>query len=200
MNWRSSLSEKLVWLPKLGIGYYPVEASPYDESYWERYQSYKHTPIGIKLNQARIDIVYRYYWQTIVDVGIGNAAFIEVIPNGKGTDINPAAIEWLTKNDKLWTPGDVEAMTFWDSLEHIHNPEPLLNHARRYVFVSCPIYQDRDHILRSKHFRPDEHCWYWTKDGLELFMSNFGFSLVEYSNVESRIGREDIGSFVFKRI
>jgi hypothetical protein len=31
------------------------------------------------------------------------------------------------------------------------------------------------------------------------FMSNFGFTLVEFTNVETFLGREDIGSFVFKR-
>lgn len=90
-------------------------------------------------------------------------------------------------------------MSFWDSLEHIHNPTDLLDCIENYAFISTPIYKDKEHILRSKHFRPDEHCWYFTKDGIINFMSNFGFYCIEYSNIETEIGREDIGSFVFKR-
>jgi hypothetical protein len=100
---------------------------------------------------------------------------------------------------KYREPSKIDAMSFWDSLEHIHNPTALLDNIKTYAFISCPVYRDKEHILGSKHFRPDEHCWYWTKTGLMAFMSNFGFTLIEYSNVETFLGREDIGSFVFKR-
>jgi hypothetical protein len=66
--------------------------------------------------------------------------------------------------------------------------------------VSCPIYENSEHILRSKHFRKDEHCWYWTEQGLITFMRHYGFEVVESNRMESDIGREDIGTFVFKRI
>ena len=157
------------------------------------------TDIGKTLNQARVNIVKEYEWNEIIDIGIGSGAFIKEFSNAYGFDINPNAIEWLKQNNKWKEPSNVDAMSFWDSLEHIHNPTELLGNIKKYAFVSCPIYTDKDHILRSKHFRPDEHCWYWTYEGLIKFMSNFGFYLLEYSNIETLIGREDIGSFTFKR-
>jgi hypothetical protein len=38
------------------------------------------------------------------------------------------------------TPVDVAC--FWDSLEHIHNPTPLLQNVRRWVFTSLPIFRN----------------------------------------------------------
>lgn len=193
------MKEKLLWLPEFGIGYYPVEDQPYDEQYWQKYLAMEQTDIGKTLNQARVNMVKEYEWNEIIDIGIGSGAFIKEFSNAYGFDINPNAIEWLKQNNKWKEPSNVDAMSFWDSLEHIHNPTELLGNINKYAFVSCPIYTDKDHILRSKHFRPDEHCWYWTYQGLIKFMSNFGFYLLEYSNIETLIGREDIGSFTFKR-
>ncbi len=193
------MKEKLLWLPEFGIGYYPVEDQPYDEQYWQKYLAMEQTDIGKTLNQARVNMVKEYEWNEIIDIGIGSGAFIKEFSNAYGFDINPNAIEWLKQNNKWKEPSNVDAMSFWDSLEHIHNPTELLGNINKYAFVSCPIYTDKDHILRSKHFRPDEHCWYWTYEGLIKFMSNFGFYLLEYSNIETLIGREDIGSFTFKR-
>jgi len=193
-------SDKLIWFPRLGIGYYPVEEAPYDQAYWEKYLTYEDTQIGRDLNTARVDMVLKYQFDSLIDIGIGSGAFIKAIPFAKGFDINPSAIEWMKSVDKFTEPCEVDAMSFWDALEHIHNPEHLLSLVRKYVFVSCPIYKDKAHILRSKHFRPDEHCWYYTSDGLKEFMANYGFECIEESTIESDLGREDIGSFTFKRV
>ena len=193
------MKEKLLWLRDYGLGYYPVEEAPYDEAYWFKYQKMEMTDIGKALNKARLDMVNKYQWESLIDIGIGSGAFIRELPNAYGFDINPKAIEWLKGVGKYKEPEPIDAMTFWDSLEHIHNPTQLLDNIKKIVFISTPIYDDKDHVLRSKHFRPDEHCWYFTKDGLIDFMANFGFYMVEYSDIETELGREDIGSFVFKR-
>jgi len=75
----------------------------------------------------------------------------------------------------------------------------MLQGAKEFVFVSCPIYDDVEHVLRSKHFKPDEHCWYWTIKGLTTFMRIFGFEVQEINWMETEIGRESIATFVFKR-
>jgi len=70
---------------------------------------------------------------------------------------------------------------------------------RKWLFVSLPIFRDAEHVLRSKHFRPQEHVWYFSRDGLIYAMKQCGFDLVSESNVETELGREDIGTFAFKR-
>lgn len=192
--------DNLAWIPKLGIGYYPVRSNPYDEAYFEAYNAIKATPIGLALNKARIDLVNKYTNGSVLDIGIGNGAFVEARDDTFGFDINPVAVKWLIDRNKYRHPfRGAQALTFWDSLEHIHNPTLMLQGAKEFVFVSCPIYDDVEHVLRSKHFKPDEHCWYWTVQGLTTFMRIFGFEVQEMNRMETEIGREDIGTFVFKR-
>lgn len=193
--------KQLVWWPELGLGWYPVEDQPYDRAYWEKYLVMDVSPTGDALNEARCNLVRKYYTgNDLVDVGIGGGRFVREI-GGFGYDINPDAVEWLNREGRWRNPYvcTVEALTFWDSLEHIHDPVSLLSHAKDYVFVSAPIYENADHILRSKHFRKDEHCHYWTKDGLIRLMSGWGFDCLEYNEMEQACGREDIGTFVFRK-
>ena len=120
-----------------------------------------------------------------------------------GFDINPKAIEWLKKERRwhnlLMSEKPVDHLTFWDSLEHIHDPETILSRVKDSVFVSMPIYENAEHILKSKHFRKDEHCWYFTDDGLKLFMSLFGFECERQSTGE-QLYREDIHTYHFRRV
>ena len=53
--------------------------------------------------------------------------------------------------------------------------------------------------MKSKHFRPKEHYWYFTRQGFIDYMKQFKFKLFEIRNDEIAIGREDIVTFVFKR-
>jgi len=201
MNLFQEFSEsELSWIPALGIGYYPVKANPYNEAYFQAYNAIKETPIGLALNKARTELVNKYTNDKVLDIGIGNGAFVEGRENTYGFDINPVAVQWLVDNGKYRHPfRGANALTFWDSLEHIHNPTLMLQGAKEFVFVSCPIYNDAEHVLGSKHFKRDEHCWYWTVEGLIRFMSAFGFQVQEVNWMETEIGREDIGTFVFKR-
>ena len=191
----------LAWVQSLGIGYYPVQANPYNDSYFEAYNAIKETPIGLALNEARKSLVDRFTNGSVLDIGVGNGAFVEDRDNTYGFDINPVAVEWLIARNKYRHPfRGADALTFWDSLEHIHNPTLMLQGAKEFVFISCPIYDDVEHVLKSKHFKPNEHCWYWTVEGLIRFMDMFGFEVQEVNWMETEIGREDIGTFVFKRI
>nr|WP_230964181.1 methyltransferase domain-containing protein [Pseudomonas aeruginosa] len=92
-----------------------------------------------------------------------------------------------------------EAVTCWDSLEHIPEPEKLLDHVGEWLFVSMPIYKDQTDCLASKHYKPGEHCWYWSLPGLVAWCERQGFELVEMNEAESDLGREGITSFAFRR-
>lgn len=196
---------RLTWWPQLGIGYYPVEASPYDQDYFDRYARNAQTDLGRALMRGRCGFVERHFRGTLIDVGIGSGAFIEARKLSRrttyGYDINPAALKWLDERMLLVDPYLIpfDAMTLWDVLEHIEDFQSLLAHCREWLFLSLPIFRDAEHALRSKHFRPDEHCWYFTRDGLLFAMQACGFGLVSESAFETDLGREDIGSFAFKR-
>lgn len=205
----SLTADRLIWLHDLGIGYYPVKAGDgaYDRAYWEKYRGYDQTRMGERLTQARVDLVKRHLKpghdgsRLLVDVGIGGGRFVDDM-QCFGYDINPHAKDWLMRHGLYLNPwqGPVAALTFWDSLEHIHDPMPLLANAREFVFVSCPIFENAAHARRSKHYRTDEHCWYFTWYGLVMFMKRAGFALIHDNLMEQDLGREDIGTFVFERV
>jgi len=158
--------------------------------------------------QARVDFVDRHYQQKeyygLLDIGIGSGAFIDLRLREwftLGYDVSPSGIAWLKKRDVWHDPYEhpVQAATMWDVLEHIPDYPKLLDRVHEWLFLSLPIFRDAEHALRSKHFKPKEHCWYFSRDGLLFAMEVCGFALVSESYVETELGREDIGSFAFRR-
>lgn len=201
---------EFIWVPEKGIGYYPVKESPYDEAYFDKYLSYENTPMGTKLTESRVKFVNSHYSGNMVDVGIGCGSFVKERPaffTGTfsaftyGFDINPKGVKWLNDRKLYFDPSKnkIGAASFWDSLEHIHDPDTILNNITDWVFISMPIYRTGEHVLCSKHFKKEEHCWYFTNEGLIAWMATKGFECVEISHFESLLGREDIWSYAFKR-
>ena len=119
-----------------------------------------------------------------------------------GRDVNPKAKEWLGERKALWDLNkhpDVYAMTFWDSLEHIVEPGVLLA-CTQWAFISTPIYNSAEHCFHSKHYKPGEHLWYFTDWGLKRWMAGQGFALIDSNKMEESVGREDIGTYAFRRL
>jgi len=199
---------RLTWWPQLGIGHYPVTAgvAPYDQEYFDRFGRDAATPLGLALMQGRVNFVEQHWQSTLIDVGIGSGAFVELRrARGQttyGYDVNPAGVRWLDERGLAIDPYCVPtpAMTLWDVLEHIPDYRPLLANVRQWLFVSLPIFSDAYHVLRSKHFRPQEHIWYFTREGLVNAMKACGFTLVAESDFETALGRADIGTFAFRRV
>lgn len=201
-TFRELQASSLVWLPEHGIGHYPVpDNRPYDADYFTRYQAMAETPMGQQLTAARIQLVVRHYQGPLLDVGIGSGQFVSGYPGALGFDVNPAGVAWLHQRNAYadlyanrW-----RALTMWDVLEHLDEPERAVQQATKFVFVSIPVFDNAEHVLRSKHFRPDEHIFYWTHEGLLKWFKAQGFTCVEHNTFESELGREGIGSYAFCR-
>jgi hypothetical protein len=176
----------------------------YGEKYFETYVGYKDTPMEIRLNKCRNDLVSRHYGNGyMVDIGIGSGAFIRSRPMTHGKDVNRVAIEWLCKEHKHCIGlNNYPALSFWDVLEHVKQPQEYLDLVRNgaYIFVSIPIFEDLKKIRESKHYRPNEHLYYFTEKGFINWLSWYGFKLLEVNQEETLAGREGITSFAFKRI
>lgn len=216
--------EEWLWDERRGRGYLPLdgsqEAKPYkpieyDDAYFAKYLGYSQTIQGRTINNSRTKLVSGWLSDDgtvdfrngpILDVGIGCGMFVERMrSNGwqaYGTDISKAGLAWLQNRGCLWPEGrSAEVLTFWDTFEHIPEVKELLDfHKAKFVFISMPIYQNEEDCLRSKHFKPGEHCWYFTARGLESFMDEASYELCEMNRKETIFGgREDISSFVFRR-
>jgi hypothetical protein len=195
----------LTWFDA-GVGWYNVTTgiAPYDRAYFEKYRGYGRTEMGRKLNAARVDFVARHYPQGLLcDVGIGSGSFIEARPQVTfGFDVNPIGVQWLRERGLFADPYRVirfPALTLWDVLEHIEDFSPLLARCGEWLFLSLPLFRDCAHAEQSKHFRPDEHYWYFTANSLMFVLDRLGFDLVAQNDMETQLGREDIGTFAFRR-
>jgi len=199
------LESELVYVPALGIGRYPVPVNqrPYDADYFHKYRQLADTPMGQALTKSRVELVERHHGDGMVlDVGIGAGQFVAARPQTWGYDVNPVGVQWLKLRGcwaDLYTVDAFPALTFWDSLEHIDKPELAVAKAKQWVFVSIPIFANGDAIMASHHYRPNEHIFYFTHDGLLRWFAEQGFTCVESNTIESDLGRVGIGSYAFKR-
>jgi hypothetical protein len=198
----SESESRLVWLPEEGVGFYPVTnlSNIYDERYFKKYLGYEGTQLDLAINEFRIGLINKYIGGgRLIDVGIGSGSLIKSRRNTLGFDINPVAVDWLVRSDLFFDPrieGAADSISFFDSLEHILDFTLFINR-RKFVFVSLPIFTCVEHVLKSKHYRKNEHYWYWTADGLVSMFDRFGYRILERSSFESTLGRDDIQTFVF---
>lgn len=203
-------SELLQWDKRWGIGFYPVtEPIAYDDAYFEEYERREHSPMGTVLNRARVGLCHRFMENgtgpaRVLDVGVGNGAFLHWRANTVGFDVCPKAVAMLQREGLFLDPykdslDGIAGVTFFDSLEHIAHPHQLLERlAGQWLVITLPIFRDKSHALASKHFKPREHYWYFTFKGFVAAMTSMRFALHHVSDFETRAGREDILTFVFR--
>lgn len=154
--------------------------------------------------QFRCNFVAKHWDGPVLDVGIGSGAFLEArskdprVFADKGFDVNPAGREWLSQRGLFSYIFERDAMCFWDSLEHMKCLD-IFRAINKLAFVSIPIFRDVAHVMQSKHYRPTEHHWYFTTGGLIRVFEHACFECVEVSDGETKLGREDILTFAFRR-
>lgn len=191
----------------LGVAYQHDQSASvaYDIDYFDKYRGYEGTEIAQRINAARLDLVSRHVaGDFVLDIGVGSGEFVKNRPNTFGYDINPAAAAWL-KGCGLWSDRfeDFRAFTFWDVLEHVRDPG--VDYFGRiaggaWLFTSLPIFGDLTQVRVSKHYRPNEHYYYWTESGFVRWMARHGFTLREINEDETRAGRDSIVSFAFRKV
>lgn len=198
----TGLNDTFLWSEELGRGWHTRPAMRYEGQYFAHYQKLDNTQMGALLTRARLDLVGKYWSPNdTVDIGIGGGRYVQE-SGGCGYDVCDDAVEWLKKCRSYFDPyrGYADAITCWDSLEHIPDPALLLKNVGKWLFVSLPICESRDEWAKSKHFKPGEHVHYFTQQGFLRWCAEQGFECVEMNRVESDLGREGIMSFAFKRV
>ena len=63
--------------------------------------------------------------------------------------------------------------------------------------LSTPYYTDQYNILRSRHFKPEEHLWFYSKTGLDRLLRKQGFQLI--SETEEP-GRDSIALRIYSQV
>lgn len=187
-----------------GIGYLepdPNHEEIYTEQYFLDYVPKAQSTIGMLLNTSRsvYTMISTETSKSVCDIGIGCGNFIELY-DCVGTDVNPYAIDYLKGIGRLANLEEgYDYFTMWDVIEHIDDPRELFKNVRNGIVLSTPIYTDREDMLTSKHYKPNEHLWYFTDMGIKVYMKMLGFYCVSQNMDETQIGRHSIGSYFFKR-
>jgi hypothetical protein len=198
----------MLWDDAIGIGFHSDPPMNYEGEYFRKYQDLDSQPMGANLTAAREALVSSEGtgdpWGFVVDIGIGGGRFVTDTP-AMGFDINPDAVAWLKSKNlfvDVYAMEKLASLCFWDSLEHIPNPSILLDKVclGGYVYMSIPIFDGLAGCVKSKHYKPGEHLWYFTQKGLIDFMLAHGFAHVSYNFAETELGREGITSFVFQKL
>lgn len=175
------------------------------ENYFDHYAPMEGNEIARKIHAGRVDMVNRRVGPNalVLDTGIGCGEFIKSRPNTFGQDVNPRGVEWLKKNGKLREDMEsFKAFTFWDVLEHVENPNDYFKRMPdgSHVFATIPVFDDLSNVRQSKHYKPGEHLYYWTKAGFIQWMERYRFHLLERSDFEVQAGRESVRSFAFMKM
>jgi len=198
----------LTWDEEKRLGYYPVKDTWYNDLYYDASVKNSQSPIAKALNEFRARIINKYVEGKILDFGTGCGALLNYRKNIIGYDICPKSIEMLKSRGLFYDfyrndldKEKIKGISFFDVLEHIRDPKTILNQINgQHVIVSIPIFRDKNHALTSKHFKINEHFWYFTDHSFVDLMESCGFHLLERTNEETKIGREDIYTYVFKRM
>lgn len=195
---------------KRGFAYQrPMRTIPYDEAYQKKVAAYEDTDIAKKVNAGRVAFVKRHAKSkepNLLDWGAGSGSFARAAAAAgfdvKTYDANPFAQLQLGNDvgDKP-NPYNFEILTLWDTIEHLEQPELVIKNVRKggLLFVSLPIFIDLKKIRESKHYRPNEHLYYWTDEGFKSYMALYGFRCIETSTHEVDAGRDSIGAYAFVR-
>lgn len=175
------------------------------ENYFDHYAPLSGSEISGKIYKGRVEFVNKRVGADarVLDTGIGCGEFIRIRPNTFGQDVNPKGIRWLMDNQKYSDHMEsFQAFTFWDVLEHVERPARYFDRMPdgAHVFVTVPVFENLSDIRKSKHYKPGEHLYYWTKAGFIQWMELYRFHLLERSDFETQAGRESVRSFAFEKM
>lgn len=184
-----------------GVWYLPAFSNDrlYNQDYFNRYVSYEGSQISKALNDFRASLIDPS--DRVLDFGCGALTLLRRLPNKikYGTDVIPLAIAALNKQGWFWQGQQVDTACFFDSLEHLPDPiDTLRTINAKNIVVSIPVWPHKTDsgIEYWHHYRPNEHLWYFNREGFISWIKKLGYSVLHESTTESELGRLHIRTFV----
>ena len=159
----------------------------YGTEYYNRYVQLANKPLAQAIHSNRWMLILKYISSgTILDYGSGPGTFNEHGPNTftkHNYDVNPLC------NARKTPELDWDAVTFWDSLEHIPNFYSVIANMRaKYLFITTPNLESAiDPIPYWKHYRPKEHLYYFDRHSLSVILEELGYKIVEINHDEGKL-------------
>ncbi len=157
--------------------------------------------------QKRLQIIEKYAEKgKILDIGCNIGTFLEVAKESGwktyGIDINEGVKKECLKKGIKFFKGTVAKVKFQknffdavimnDLIEHVHNPQELLQQVKRVVkpqgiiFIVTPdvgSYAAKVLKKRWPHFKPNEHLIYFSRKTLRKVLESEGFVIKEMKHI-----------------
>lgn len=182
----------------------------YDQAYYDQFKERYYTDIGRKLHTWRRAFVECHAVDgKILDFGCGYGGLVvdDLTGNWYGFDIMPCVKERLgeLRFDNVPTFSDYSTICMFDVFEHlvlpVHRLQLIAPGTQLVITIPCwEHWDDMDAIAEWKHYRPGEHLLYTSQQGFVAFMQSHGFEWVLSTNYESFIGRQDVVTFIFRKM
>ena len=180
-----------------GVSQVGAKPFAYNQAYNETYNTEAYKRDSLRLMQIRLDIVKSAcgHPNSLLDFGYGNGAFLtyasSFIPNCFGFDVAETNYHEGKKWERinyLEQKGKPMVATFWDSLEHLENPEEVVRGIdAEYVCISLPWFTYELDFNNWHHRKPDEHLHHFTPDALITLMQDCNYRLCWLGNPEDEI-------------
>ena len=161
----------------------------YDYSYADNYNTLPTNDIMSHLRLGYIVGSLGKMPESILDVGYGNGAFLNLAKNSTtcyGHDISQYPIPEGVSFVENILENYYEVISFFDVIEHFSNPYFLKDLNCKYIVCSLPhCHNFSDEWFRSwKHRKPNEHLWHFNEESLIKFFDVQGYSKINTSDFE----------------
>lgn len=159
----------------------------YGKNYYNRYVQLANKPLAQAIHSNRWALILRHLRTgSILDYGSGPGTFNEYGPDSfikHNYDVNPLCD--AREMPKL----DWDAVTFWDSLEHIPNFYSVIaNIDAQYLFITTPNLESvTESVTLWKHYRPKEHLYYFDRHSLSVILDELGYKILEVNHDEGKL-------------
>ena len=161
----------------------------YDYSYADNYNTLPTNDIMSHLRLGYIVGSLGKMPESILDVGYGNGAFLNLAKNSTtcyGHDISQYPIPEGVSFVENILENYYEVISFFDVIEHFSNPYFLKDLNCKYIVCSLPhCHNFSDRWFEDwKHRKPNEHLWHFNEESLVKFFDVQGYSKINTSNFE----------------
>lgn len=161
-----------------------------------RYDQYK---TGDAMSELRYNLIKSIIgnFKTICDYGYGNGNFLKYCTTKGhecfGYDISNYPLPRSCKRIYNQFAIEADVLTFFDSLEHIHESDLvsfLKSKKVKYLVISVPHYHESlgfEWFVDWKHRRPNEHFHHFDTHGLKSLLQESGYEVIYIGNDEDKI-------------
>ena len=208
----------------------PPDPTIYDAAYARHLCAITNTLRGRAITRARLALASMIIppLGTVVEWGCGPGVLLQTMalqqrailygydsspfcakywPNGNHKPLNAThrsrealSLTFVAQADLL--PPACDVAIFCDSLEHVDDPARVIHRVNAsHLLVVLPTGEPHE-WSHSRHFKvePAEHVHFWSVDGFERWLTHLGFGVRCVTDVETRLGRESITTFVASRL